>query len=418
MKKKLLLLFMALTTMGGVNCWADTYYTTADSDGNSFAFESTDGTTATITWVYLGGSATNLTIPTTVWSNADPYPSFTVTAIGAGTYAINNAATAITSLTIAEGVTTINDLAFNGWTGLTSISFPSSLASIGNYAFGTLNSLTSLTFASTTPPTLGTETLKYSNEPYYWTNCIITVPDGSASVYGTNDYLWAFGQIAYYYPTHFVEAGSFTIGTTGWGTYYNNYGYKLPEGVEGYIITSTSGNTAYPVKIYEAGDEVYAGLALLVKSKTELAEPKTFNFSVLASGGNTASWPVDVESQAYTTLLNGTQTAGETTYWGSSSSDYYYYKLAKDDTNGLGWYWGAAEGAAFTNGAHKAYLIISKTAAARSFISMFDNETTGVADVRNKIEEESGTYYDLSGRRVAQPAKGLYIVNGKKVVIK
>ena len=44
--------------------------------------------------------------------------------------------------------------------------------------------------------------------------------------------------------------------------------------------------------------------------------------------------------------------------------------------------------------------------------------TTGIADVRSKMEDVRGEIYDLQGRRVAQPTKGLYIVNGKKVVIK
>jgi hypothetical protein len=35
-----------------------------------------------------------------------------------------------------------------------------------------------------------------------------------------------------------------------------------------------------------------------------------------------------------------------------------------------------------------------------------------------KNEESVDAWYDMQGRKVAQPAKGLYIVNGKKVVIK
>ena len=47
-----------------------------------------------------------------------------------------------------------------------------------------------------------------------------------------------------------------------------------------------------------------------------------------------------------------------------------------------------------------------------------DGETTSVADVRGQIEDGRCEYFNLAGQRVAQPAKGLYIVNGKKVVIK
>lgn len=45
-------------------------------------------------------------------------------------------------------------------------------------------------------------------------------------------------------------------------------------------------------------------------------------------------------------------------------------------------------------------------------------EATGVNDVQSKTEEARGEYFNLAGQRVAQPTKGLYIVNGRKVVVK
>jgi len=47
-----------------------------------------------------------------------------------------------------------------------------------------------------------------------------------------------------------------------------------------------------------------------------------------------------------------------------------------------------------------------------------DDNMTGIADVRSKMEDVRSDIFDLQGRKVAQPQKGLYIVNGKKVVIK
>lgn len=52
----------------------------------------------------------------------------------------------------------------------------------------------------------------------------------------------------------------------------------------------------------------------------------------------------------------------------------------------------------------------------RSLAISFGNETTGISNVNANVKENS--YYDLQGRSVAQPQKGLYIVNGKKVIIK
>ena len=45
-------------------------------------------------------------------------------------------------------------------------------------------------------------------------------------------------------------------------------------------------------------------------------------------------------------------------------------------------------------------------------------ETTGVNEVRSMMSEVRGEYFNLNGQRVAQPTKGLYIVNGKKVIIR
>ena len=58
-----------------------------------------------------------------------------------------------------------------------------------------------------------------------------------------------------------------------------------------------------------------------------------------------------------------------------------------------------------TNGCHLYYID-----------AVIDNTVTGIQTVTTT--KENGAYYDLQGRRVAQPTKGLYILNGKKVMIK
>ena len=47
----------------------------------------------------------------------------------------------------------------------------------------------------------------------------------------------------------------------------------------------------------------------------------------------------------------------------------------------------------------------------------YDDTTTAIISIK-KGQVDTVTYYDLMGRRVTQPAKGLFIVNGKKVVLK
>ena len=71
-----------------------------------------------------------------------------------------------------------------------------------------------------------------------------------------------------------------------------------------------------------------------------------------------------------------------------------------------------------TLAAGKAYLVMP--AGARELNVSFDEEgnTTGVADINRETITNNGDFFNLAGQRVAQPTKGLYIVNGKKVVIK
>jgi hypothetical protein len=45
-----------------------------------------------------------------------------------------------------------------------------------------------------------------------------------------------------------------------------------------------------------------------------------------------------------------------------------------------------------------------------------NGEATGIADIRGKLSEGSKAYYNLNGQRVANPSKGVFIVNGKIVI--
>lgn len=67
----------------------------------------------------------------------------------------------------------------------------------------------------------------------------------------------------------------------------------------------------------------------------------------------------------------------------------------------------------------RCYFTVSATAPARSLTFDIDEEggTTSINTVQGSGVMVNG-YYNLAGQRVAQPTKGLYIVNGKKVVIK
>ena len=97
-----------------------------------------------------------------------------------------------------------------------------------------------------------------------------------------------------------------------------------------------------------------------------------------------------------------------------------YYKLAYnnyEDKAGLGFYWGAEAGGAFSVKAGTAYLAVpAGDATAKGFA--FNGEATGIEGVNANVENAKAIY-NLNGQRVASMAKpGLYIVNGKKVVRK
>ena len=73
-----------------------------------------------------------------------------------------------------------------------------------------------------------------------------------------------------------------------------------------------------------------------------------------------------------------------------------------------------------TLAAGKAYLQLPNTSSAREISFIFDDETTGIsATLYDKGQMTNDkAIYNLNGQRVAQPTKGMYIINGNKVIVK
>jgi hypothetical protein len=67
--------------------------------------------------------------------------------------------------------------------------------------------------------------------------------------------------------------------------------------------------------------------------------------------------------------------------------------------------------------AFHAYLS-GEVGARASMISFDDEDVTGINEIERMRNVENEKFYNLNGQQVAQPTRGLYIVNGKKVVIK
>ena len=162
------------------------------------------------------------------------------------------------------------------------------------------------------------------------------------------------------------------------------------EGITAYIATGlNSGGTA--VELLPV-DVVSAGTAVIVKTDTKGA---TVNVPVSAA---------DPSSTAGNALVPG----DGTTAW-NGTAGYTYYYIANDQ------FYKATSG---TLKSGKAYLKVDNTEVPAPVLNFVFGDVTGIADVRSKMEDVRGDFFDLQGRKVAQPTKGLYIVNGKKVIIK
>ena len=104
----------------------------------------------------------------------------------------------------------------------------------------------------------------------------------------------------------------------------------------------------------------------------------------------------------------------------SELTDCYFYKLAYDNytaQTGLGFYWGAGNGAAFTAKTNGAYLAVSKSTSAKSAFR-FDGTTTAISAINTENAKTGNAVYNIQGQRVGANYKGLVIVNGKKIIKK
>lgn len=140
---------------------------------------------------------------------------------------------------------------------------------------------------------------------------------------------------------------------------------------------------------------------------TEISKVPANTGIVVSATAGTYAIPVlsGVADDTNGNLLKPWLTAG-------TPSESKYYTLAVSGGNPV-----FKKSSGGTLAAGKSYLVVSGTAAPSLGVD-FGSETTGVSEVRSQKEDVRGEYFNLNGQRVAQPTKGLYIVNGKKVVVK
>lgn len=177
-----------------------------------------------------------------------------------------------------------------------------------------------------------------------------------------------------------------------WATFYSNVGnYQAPEGTKVYIVT-LNGTSITMAEMADGIVNSEQGVVLMSKTG-DIVMSKTNNYSSNDySDNDLLGTPVEITNPGNAYVLN--------------------YKMS----NGVGFYKLSSTGYISAN---KAYLVYNNAAngTAQAFFA-FDSAVTGVEVNKADANEDEHKVYDLQGRRVAKPANGLYIVNGKKVIMK
>ena len=206
------------------------------------------------------------------------------------------------------------------------------------------------------------------------------------------------------YVVNFPEA------TQGLTTFYNaDYRYEVPADMKVYAVTAAEeGQPVSLTEPFKVGNYVKKGSAYLLKGTpgTTIYLPTENNINGAEYNG--------------VNYLKGARSGNGMT--SSSKSDVYYYKLAIKDGQ-LGFYWGAENGAAFQmTKPTTAYLAVPKSAVQQAAGLRIDLDAiTGVKflemQVGKDLNDGDGQIYTLDGRRCTTvPRKGMYIINGKKVI--
>lgn len=195
-----------------------------------------------------------------------------------------------------------------------------------------------------------------------------------------------------------------TDGTNYYGTYSNSSAFVVPEDLTVSEI-GVNANGKLNVRNYSTGDIVPANTGVMVSSAT------AGNHTVILSN-ETGTSVLGTNNRLRPSGNGGISAAAMAT----AAPSCKYYRLTMHNGTDLGFYWGAPEGASFDLAANKAYLAIQQPSPTQGFIGINPGEESGIEAVFTTNDDSN--VYDLQGRRVAQPQKGLYIVNGKKVIIK
>ncbi len=178
--------------------------------------------------------------------------------------------------------------------------------------------------------------------------------------------------------------------------YYSNKAFTIPQGVVARTY-KIEDNMLKLSKKYVSGDVLPKDMAVVLE----------------ADEGSYTFWMTEKQGEKdEKNVLKGTddnsQTTGGTIYYGFSNGK-----------RGVGFYWRKADGGAFENGAHKAYIAYtpSSTVQAKSYL-VFDTVTGVHLTAFQESQMEDEPTYNLAGQRVGKDYKGIVIIRGKKYLRK
>lgn len=223
----------------------------------------------------------------------------------------------------------------------------------------------------------------YGNRNYTENNVTYTEIDGAGTQAASNT------DTGYDWTIEAVTALPLTIGQVGWSTFYAPVPVTIPAEVTAYIA-GIEGNIC---TLTEVTGTVPANTGLILYKEDGGNVEMT-----IAESGST-----DVTGNA---LVGGTNTVNR-------ENGYTYYALQRKDGDNtkVGLYPYAGELKGFRAFYRK------ETAQAVAGFS-FDTIITGIDGILGTDGTNDGTIYDLSGRRLNKPVKGLNIIGGKKVLVK
>ncbi|MCR5042614.1 MAG: leucine-rich repeat domain-containing protein [Bacteroidaceae bacterium] len=313
-------------------------------------------------------------------NNADSYEiPASVTSIGEKAFA---GCEDLETVTLPASVTSIGDEAFYGCSNLTTVTIPSSVTTIGNSAFEECGSLTTINIPA--------NVTSIGGQAFYDCNNLASVTLNSNPT---------IGEYAFFYNTTVtMNLAAAEVGGAHWTTFYNNYGnFQADENTEVYKGTVSDSKlllTPISDKIVNAGN------AVILKS--------TDNPVMTLKADNSTG---DYSDNALKGLSERTEIAT------SAYSANTIYVMGNTTKNGFGFHKYTGE----YMPANKAFLALgSGSSAPLRMVIDDDDEATGVASMADGIDDMSDVWYTLDGRKLnGKPTtKGLYIVNGKKVMIK